>query len=1080
MGANERLSLQIDGKATGTAEIEKLAVAMNKVVSISDKIGQAKQQGEAKTGFESFPSQIKSLVQDPLASAESAVGSLLGKFGSAGVALGGSLAVITSVVGASLSAARALADMGVQYEAVRIRTGMTTKEIAQFGFAARQTESDISVFEHSMRKLSEGLTDGGAAGKKTREALEELGVKTRGLNGQLLPMSGIFRQISAGLNNVTDPAKRAALAVEALGRAGIESLPVFLKLNEALAHAEELNVVGPSEDQLKKFNAYDDALDDLEEHWKIVKRTFQEGITGKIVLQGAEVVLKILGAMVGEGGGKNVGFLDFPGISDSSRSGTGMDYLRDLSGVDLTKPPTTSNIPPHFPGAPFGLQKGQYYTDPVGNINRSVAAGGAMGARDKAAYEFTLPGATASATDAREKAVKARLAYQDSAGSATADVVAQLRTTWQTAESAAAAYETRVKMISKAEAAHLAILEKMSKMNQEGTGFYHFGSGALETVVSQDDITKVNKKRTEPRLRRAGEYNPQSDESFLGADFAYRDTAPPSLYPSTGFRTHDAGFNITGGALPPGMQQLGTDQAFVSTSADRNKPYEANDKSLNEAYVTGIQDRTARADTKHLAALQAATDIQSRIIELNAGPNGEYEMAMKLSQLRLSSAEEEFKTTRDLLKLDQDRLDVAKQQSMALINLQAKRKGQFEGVAGGLFDAVTGGGGIGNFVKGQALGVGKQLFTNAATETVFPRIDAMLHPGSADRTQPSGTLWDRITKGTILGKDPADKGAALLNTAGISLQTAASQLMGAASALQTGSAGGFNYASSSGGGVGGAYNGTGLSFGGIMQDGMGLGLSLGGIAGLSPSRNNSTSYSGLSGVAGGLKYTGDIRGIATGVSSGPNGSESLSTSERVGGAIGTAGVVIGGTQQAIAGFKRGGGKGAMQGISAITGTAAVLDPEPISKAVLAGVALVTSVVGQMMGDPKQMRQEFIDKTLGNAKFEAPVAKNVAMGTGGGYSDYSAWGDVRSSNLSPYPTGATPDSQWYRNGTYNQVPGVGGTPYGGPQMVVHVAGDVIDPQEFFNRNGVALANTMVPQFGTHTELGMAAARATVGG
>jgi hypothetical protein len=244
--------------------------------------------------------------------------------------------------------------------------------------------------------------------------------------------------------------------------------------------------------------------------------------------------------------------------------------------------------------------------------------------------------------------------------------------------------------------------------------------------------------------------------------------------------------------------------------------------------------------------------------------------------------------------------------------------------------------------------------------------------------------------------------------------------------------------------------------------------------------SKASSGSGFSGIASGLAHTGDLKAVFTGQTY--SGTD-LTGAQQAGAAIGTAGVVIGGAEAAYSGFKKGGVRGDLQGSAAILGTAAALDPEPVSKMVLSGVAMVTGLVTQMLGDPKQLRAEAIDKTLGNAKYEAPEAKNVSMGVNGGYSDTSAFGDVRSSDLSPYPTGQTDPTQWYRNGTYNPIAGSSGTPYGAamqPQTVVHVAGDVIDPQEFFNRNGVALGNTMSSQFGTHTELAMAATKATVGG
>jgi hypothetical protein len=76
------------------------------------------------------------------------------------------------------------------------------------------------------------------------------------------------------------------------------------------------------------------------------------------------------------------------------------------------------------------------------------------------------------------------------------------------------------------------------------------------------------------------------------------------------------------------------------------------------------------------------------------------------------------------------------------------------------------------------------------------------------------------------------------------------------------------------------------------------------------------------------------------------------TSQRVGAGIEAAGAVYGGVQGVIGGIREGGARGITSAIGSAAGAAAALDPEPISKAILAGVALSASVVKGLFGDPK--------------------------------------------------------------------------------------------------------------------------------
>jgi len=80
--ANERLTLQIDTITTGEAEINKLAAAMNKVVSISERAGKS---GQA---FASVPQAMQQFVQAPVESAVSSLTSFASGFGVAGIAAG--------------------------------------------------------------------------------------------------------------------------------------------------------------------------------------------------------------------------------------------------------------------------------------------------------------------------------------------------------------------------------------------------------------------------------------------------------------------------------------------------------------------------------------------------------------------------------------------------------------------------------------------------------------------------------------------------------------------------------------------------------------------------------------------------------------------------------------------------------------------------------------------------------------------------------------------------------------------------------------------------------------------------------
>jgi len=183
-------------------------------------------------------------------------------------------------------------------------------------------------------------------------------------------------------------------------------------------------------------------------------------------------------------------------------------------------------------------------------------------------------------------------------------------------------------------------------------------------------------------------------------------------------------------------------------------------------------------------------------------------------------------------------------------------------------------------------------------------------------------------------------------------------------------------------------------------------------------------YSGLNGVLSGLGHTGDLQGIFTGVGKGPGGvgAQNFTTSERIGAGIGTAGVVAGGVMGAIGGFSKGGARGALQGTGSILGTAAVLDPEPISKAVLAAGAMVTGIISAILPDPHLVRQQAIAHELATNQYLAPEALNLSTDMHGNFTDTDQFGKVRSSPFRSAPQVVEPYIYTHGSNYVSPVPG----------------------------------------------------------
>lgn len=1084
--ANERLTLQIDAKSTGQAEIEKLAASLNKVVSISERVGQRQNNAPIATGFEQFPQQIKQLVENPIASAESTVARFASSFGPVGLIASGAVAGLTSFALASEGAARRLADLGVSVRDTALKTGLSVKEVSQFGFAARAVGQDVTVFEGGLRKLSQALADSGPEGDKARKGLAELGVVTREINGELKPTSSIFQQIATGLGKMGSAAERNSEVVKIFGRGGIELIPVLERLNELLAVADEHGFKGISEDDIARYGKIKDRLNEIDTVWMGLKRRLEDGIVGRISFVYGEVRNALAGAVVGAETSSTLGSAvrgaggfassAIPGVSALSAGYKSLSGLAEaqqgLSVADRVAAQTKAQYAKAEPPSAEALAGATY-----------------MG-RAQSSFENTLPGAEQAASKAKSAAEAAHTAFTSATGSGV-PYLKKLEEEWQRLESVAKTYEDRVKAIQQAQSQSKAARENeqsnIQKFREEG-----------QKLSGVDEIPEVKLRHEyEARLaainiNKGGQYTPlaqQTGRSELFAGYIQGQTTlrrkrneDMSSVGNEALATSSQELQKYGEQLAAGFRDSLTQGDIVGRT-----PLEA-------AALTRIPQISRQATSAGmLKDLSQDTAHAERMAQIGGGHGDEVAVQQKLADIRTDAADKELQLHRNLASLkiiDDQALEDAELDHERRLNdirysnietLGQLRKDQLDrevSLATGLVRSAFGGGkGVANFAKDFAMNTGETVLSN------FLKSNPKMLDGMFPHAKEGSTLGT-LFKGTPFGPDAnkASIASVTLNTTETQLNTVATQgLTAAISQMSTGSG------SSTGSGRFGNLGGmaglfpdgvTGSGEAGVEGNGIpgspeGPDSGSGESSGSSSVASNSTRGSGFSGMLGGLSHTGDVRAVFTGST---NSGTQLTGAEQAGAAIGTAGVVLGGVEAAYSGFKKGGARGNLQGISAVTGTAAALDPEPISKAVLAGVALVSSFVGSVLGDPKQMRQEFIDKTLGNAKYEAPAVKNVNMGVGGGYSDYSAWGNVRSSNLSPYPTGQSDPSQWYRNGQYNQLPGSSGTPYGS-NITVNI--QAFDAQNVMD-HGADIANALIPQFSTHTGLAMAATKATVGG
>lgn len=207
------------------------------------------------------------------------------------VVAGAGLATMGNAVGEFVSQGSQLADASA-------RTGVAASTLSALGFAAKQTGVDLGSLEAGMKGMAKFTGAVASGNQQAASTLKALGVSA----GAFMAASPEQRlgMIADGLAKVNDPGLKAALAMTALGKSGVELLPMLeggsAGLAEFMAEAERLGIV-VGDDQVAAADALGDAWDTLMAQAKALKFQIGAALAGpltdlvKIMQEGAIIAI---------------------------------------------------------------------------------------------------------------------------------------------------------------------------------------------------------------------------------------------------------------------------------------------------------------------------------------------------------------------------------------------------------------------------------------------------------------------------------------------------------------------------------------------------------------------------------------------------------------------------------------------------------------------------------------------------------------------------------------------------------------------------------------------------------------------
>jgi hypothetical protein len=176
--------------------------------------------------------------------------------GAVGVMAGGAMVV----GGAWVSAIAHLVSYGGAVQDLMDKTGLGAETIQKLGYAAGQTGAEMGAIAPAMKGLANVLQLAEQGSKTAQKSFADLG-----LNWKLLADASPDTQIEsvlAAIGKIPNPTRRAALAVDLLGKSGQSLIPLAGQYEALGAQASKLGLILPPE-QIAAADRLGDALDTL-------------------------------------------------------------------------------------------------------------------------------------------------------------------------------------------------------------------------------------------------------------------------------------------------------------------------------------------------------------------------------------------------------------------------------------------------------------------------------------------------------------------------------------------------------------------------------------------------------------------------------------------------------------------------------------------------------------------------------------------------------------------------------------------------------------------------------------------------
>lgn len=194
--------------------------------------------------------------------------------------------IVKDIAQGCVDAVKGAAEYADEINTINKTTGMSTKTIQEWKYAAKLLDIEFETIESSQTKLTKNMDAARDGSKKQAQAFADLGIEIVDADGKLRDSNEVFDEVIDKLRKIENPTERDAVAMDILGKSAKDLNPLIEtsadELEDLKKEAHDVGAVMDN-DTLNKLNEVQDGFDRLGLSWDALKR-----------MLGANVGIKIL------------------------------------------------------------------------------------------------------------------------------------------------------------------------------------------------------------------------------------------------------------------------------------------------------------------------------------------------------------------------------------------------------------------------------------------------------------------------------------------------------------------------------------------------------------------------------------------------------------------------------------------------------------------------------------------------------------------------------------------------------------------------------------------------------------------